>query len=663
MNSKIIKINNNTYVLQNDCWTVLDLLNKLGIKVPSFCYHPSLSLEGNCRMCLIELENMQKPQASCCLPLTHGQKIYTDTPFIKKARENILQSLLVNHPLDCPICDQGGECDLQDQSFKYGIPVNSNIFFFKRALPNKIYNLFIKLILNRCIHCTRCIRFCEEFLNNSILGSYNRGKYTEIGLYIKSNFNFEFTNNLITICPVGALTAKPYSFTIRPWELQSISSIDFNDSFCMPIKLEYKGFKLKRITPIYQQLQFNNSWLNDRIIFCIDAITTHRLELPSYLEKTKKFNSTYPIFLVILFLRNILKNFKNQLVFNIPLSLDLYSLFLLQYNYNKFNINFDQFNKYNNFKSLNFFSFQYLYSNKISKNILLIGLNTRLESSYLNLFFIKNKQINPINIYLFGSAYQLLIEYKHLGFKIKKIQEYFYSQNFFCKSFLHLLKNTKFIYNSNLFSRFDSKILYNLFQYLSIKLYKSSLNTVTSTCNSTGINCFNILKTYPKNYQNKILFSYNETININSIYNIFLNSYNSTLNSVNLILPIRLPFEHSGQYIDNIGFSHKTFPLPQNTNIPTTSKILKKLFYNKIQYNKINYKFFLILTKSTFPQNFKLHYFHKILKFNYFKFYFLLQEPFSNYLENFYQNNTILKHSFLLQTYSRHWISDLQNFK
>lgn len=195
--------------------TVLEACEKNAVAVPRFCYHERLSIAGNCRMCLVEIEKITKPIASCTFPVSPNMKIYTNTPLVEKARENILEFLLMHHPLDCPICDQGGECDLQDQTLMFGSE-HSRYFLKKRSVEDKACSFLIKTIMTRCIHCTRCVRFFQDIIGEACLGTTLRGQKTEIGFYIKKKINMEFSGNIIDLCPVGALTSKVYAFTARP---------------------------------------------------------------------------------------------------------------------------------------------------------------------------------------------------------------------------------------------------------------------------------------------------------------------------------------------------------------------------------------------------------------------------------------------------------------
>jgi NADH dehydrogenase/NADH:ubiquinone oxidoreductase subunit G len=195
--------------------TILQVCERMKIEVPKFCYHKKLNVAGNCRMCLVEIEGAPKPVASCAAPVGNNMTIYTNTPFVHKARENVLEFLLLNHPLDCKVCDQGGECDLQEHSKNYGTDRSRNYYYNRRGVENKQLGPIVKTEMTRCIHCTRCVRFVEQLTGNATLGTLTRGHFTEIGTYIKDFLKTELSGNLVDICPVGALTAKPTAFQYR----------------------------------------------------------------------------------------------------------------------------------------------------------------------------------------------------------------------------------------------------------------------------------------------------------------------------------------------------------------------------------------------------------------------------------------------------------------
>ncbi len=237
-------------------------------------------------MCLVEVAGLSKPMVSCALNLQDGMKIYTETKLVKKAREGILEFLLINHPLDCPICDQGGECDLQDQSLIYGN--NTGRFFeSKRAVSDKNCSTVIKTIMTRCIHCTRCIRFIDEYIGNKYLGLVGRSNIIEVSNYIVNNLDSEISGNLIDICPVGALTSYPYSFISRSWELDTQFTIDLNDIMHVNIRVDIRDMTILRILPLFNNI-INEIWISDITRFAYDSIKINRLLYP-YLKKNGKY--------------------------------------------------------------------------------------------------------------------------------------------------------------------------------------------------------------------------------------------------------------------------------------------------------------------------------------------------------------------------------------
>jgi len=259
--------------------TVLHACEEAGIDIPRFCYHDRLSIAGNCRMCLVEVEKSAKPVASCAMPLMPGMKIKTDTPLVHKAREGVMEFLLANHPLDCPICDQGGECDLQDQSMAFGGD-RSRFFLTKRGVEDKNIGPLVQTIMTRCIHCTRCVRFSSEVAGTPVLGTTGRGNGMEIGTYVEDTFfDSEMSGNVIDLCPVGALTSKPYAFRARPWELQGTESIDVTDAVGASIRVDARNNEVMRIVPRLNEA-VNEEWISDKARFSYDGLKTQRLDTP-----------------------------------------------------------------------------------------------------------------------------------------------------------------------------------------------------------------------------------------------------------------------------------------------------------------------------------------------------------------------------------------------
>ncbi len=266
--------------------TVLQACEKAGAEIPRFCYHEKLSIAGNCRMCLVEMEKSPKPIASCAMPAADGMVIKTNTPKIEKSRKGVMEFLLANHPLDCPVCDQGGECDLQDQSMFYGID-KSRFKENKRAVPDKNMGPLIKTQMTRCIHCTRCVRFATEIAGVPELGAIGRGEDMQITTYLEQSVQSELSGNVIDLCPVGALTSKPYVFEARPWELKKTETIDVMDAVGSNIRVDTYDWEVKRILPVINE-DINEEWISDKTRYACDGLLNQRIDTP-YIKYNNKF--------------------------------------------------------------------------------------------------------------------------------------------------------------------------------------------------------------------------------------------------------------------------------------------------------------------------------------------------------------------------------------
>jgi NADH-quinone oxidoreductase subunit G len=262
--------------------TVLQACESIGIEIPRFCYHERLSIAGNCRMCLVAMHGAPKPVASCAMPAADGMVIYTNTPAVHKMRKGVIEFLLINHPLDCPICDQGGECDLQDQAMAYGFD-RGRFLENKRAVQDKYMGPLIKTIMTRCIHCTRCIRFATEIAGVQELGATGRGENMEVGTYVEKALTSELSGNMIDLCPVGALTSKPYAFVARPWELAKTETIDVMDAVGSNVRIDSRGNEVLRVLPRLNE-DINEEWISDKTRFACDGLRRQRLDRP-YLRK------------------------------------------------------------------------------------------------------------------------------------------------------------------------------------------------------------------------------------------------------------------------------------------------------------------------------------------------------------------------------------------
>ncbi|HEX4095311.1 MAG TPA: NADH-quinone oxidoreductase subunit NuoG, partial [Caulobacteraceae bacterium] len=264
--------------------TVLQVAERGGQEIPRFCYHERLSIAGNCRMCLVEVKpGPPKPQASCALPAAENMEIFTNTPMVKKAREGVLEFLLINHPLDCPICDQGGECDLQDETLGYGRD-DSRYAENKRAVEEKYMGPLIKTVMTRCIQCTRCIRFISEVGGVQDIGAIGRGEDMEITTYLEKAVASEVSGNVVDLCPVGALTHKPWAFHYRPWELKKTETIDVMDAVGSNIRADSRGPEVMRILPRINE-DINEEWISDKTRYAVDGLMRQRLDRPYVREK------------------------------------------------------------------------------------------------------------------------------------------------------------------------------------------------------------------------------------------------------------------------------------------------------------------------------------------------------------------------------------------
>jgi NADH-quinone oxidoreductase chain G len=336
-----IRINGFNYAIKEDT-SILDACKHVGITLPRFCYHESLSIAGNCRMCLVIAERAEplkltekdlppKPTTACALPVDEELEdfeIFTETPYVRRAREGILETLLLNHPLDCPICDQGGECDLQDQTKQLGGD-RSRFWWNKRGVEDKYFGPLIKTIMTRCIHCTRCVRYAAEVAGVETLGTFNRGTGTEIGNYASHIFNSEISGNVIDLCPVGALTSKHYSFKARPWELRSNESIDLTDNCGSSVYVNFKETEIVRVIP-KPNSNINDSIISDKARFSYDSLNNQRLHRIFEFSSNKTVKVEEKDWSSLLDnIELLMNNSSEKITFVVDENLDLESLFLL----------------------------------------------------------------------------------------------------------------------------------------------------------------------------------------------------------------------------------------------------------------------------------------------------------------------------------------------
>ena len=416
---------NNKEIEFEEGMTVLQACEIAGAEIPRFCYHERLSIAGNCRMCLVEIEKSPKPVASCAMPATEGMKIKTNTSFVEKARKGVMEFLLANHPLDCPVCDQGGECDLQDQSMFYGLD-SSRYTENKRQVKEKYMGPLIKTQMTRCIHCTRCIRFATEVAGIPELGAIGRGEDMEITTYLEKSMESELSANVIDLCPVGALTSKPYAFEARPWELKKTETIDVMDAVGSNIRVDTNGWEVKRVLPRINE-DINEEWISDKTRYACDGLLKQRLDTPYIRENGKLKKTSWDEALQLLI--NKIKSFKPNeiagLVGDLP---DLESI----YSFKNFFIkcigstNFECRSEktYLNPKE----RMNYLFNSSINgieeaDLILLVGANPRLEATILNLRIRKSYIKNKLKIYSVGDPGDLTYPYEKIGNSTSVIKE------------------------------------------------------------------------------------------------------------------------------------------------------------------------------------------------------------------------------------------------
>ena len=417
-----IKINNSEFLVKNGI-SVLEACKYVGISVPRFCYHETLSVAGNCRMCLVEIEKTPKPVSSCTLPVAPGMQIYVDTPLVKKARENVVEALLLNHPLDCPICDQGGECDLQDQTKSWGSD-HSRFFFNKRGVEDKECGPLIKTIMTRCIHCTRCVRFGSEVAGVDFLGTLNRGTSTEIGSYVSKIFSSEISGNVIDLCPVGALTSKPYAFKARPWELKSNESVDLTDSTGSSIYVNFKETEIVRVLP-KNNSEINESIISDKARFSYDSNSTQRLQ-KLFKKDGKSFNrsSWSDIFSYLDNIKN--NNSVNNVTFLANNDIDLESAAILNFIENKFKgkvrvrlINKES-NRYEN-SIVSWSTDKILDMNKSEGVCFLLSSNIRIESAVINTRLRRKVTTEKFDVVSSGLNFQANFPSKFVNLNIENL--------------------------------------------------------------------------------------------------------------------------------------------------------------------------------------------------------------------------------------------------
>lgn len=589
IDKKILFVNNNMSILQ--------ACESINLNIPRFCYHERLSVAGNCRMCLVEIEKSPKLVASCAVSVSPGMIIYTNSLSVKKAREGILEFLLLNHPLDCAICDQAGECDLQDQTMIFGTD-KSKFHEYKRAVEDIKCSPLIKTIMTRCIHCTRCIRFANEILGFTNLGSSGRGNNLSINFYIKKLFKSEFSGNIIDLCPVGALTSKPYSFLARPWELKSIESIDTFDAVGSNIRIDIKGYEILRILPRLNE-KINEEWISDKTRFAFDGLKRQRLYEPLLRQQNNKFK-------VISWneaLNQIISQFKAvkasyQVAANFGPQTDLEAMFIVKYL-----IEHKQGVFLNSEKStINLLDFNYLYSfNSTINNLdqsdvcLFLGINPRLEAAIINLRFRKRYLKGHFKVASFGSALNLSFPVYNFGSNIRGLLTFFEGKHPFCEHFIKA-KNPVIIIGKSFLQSFGQKqsiLLFNILiknTNLMLNFWKG-LNFLFPEVHFYNQSELGISLKKAKFLNLKLIFCLGDSLlNLKHFskdsFIVYNNHHgNSITNFANLILPTASFIEKNSVFVNIEGRYQKTKSLLFG---PGSSKADKDIFFELIQKLQLN---------------------------------------------------------------------------
>lgn len=625
---------------------LIEYCETLGITIPHYCYHKNLSISGNCRMCLVELKNSPKPIVSCAMNAKSclaNSDVYTNSALVKKARENVLEFLLLNHPLDCPICDQGGECDLQDQSLFFGL-TKKRFYSFKRVVINKNIGPIVKTVMTRCIHCTRCVRFAAEVAGIDDLGMFGRGLQSEIGTYIEKVFQSELSGNVIDLCPVGALTSKAYSFVNRNWELKNVTSVDFSDGFCTSIQIFIKNNKIIKILPGYEKSIYKTNWISDKTRFSFDGMFSPEKIVNNFINyKNKKpfinlsWKKLFTEFFYIIYFQTQLKNhlykpIQITICLSKTMNLEtLSSLSILAQKYSFFKIRRAESQNLNCDLENNYLFNSSLDGSQISRSntCVLIGVNPRYEGFQLNLKLRTRHLKGNFKIVNISSLVNLTYDTVNVSNSTRILKSLVSGNNIFCQEFTNSV-NPILVTNSKIFKRKDSTALIDLLTLLlkytcdhSRSTTKNKLNILSSVINEVGLMNFNVLKTISnKDFKHStgIYFLNNSysTSNIKKLLNLKLLNYFQYYTETNKFLitqadhietqfltqikkgfnslcHIHLPnanfYETSGTYINTEG------------NLKKTTKIITSLGQTKSDWQIIR-KITSYSKKTLFIENF-----------------------------------------------------------
>nr|YP_010886806.1 NADH dehydrogenase subunit 11 [Paralagenidium karlingii]WJH17938.1 NADH dehydrogenase subunit 11 [Paralagenidium karlingii] len=592
--------------------TVLQACSHLKIEIPKFCFQENLQIAGNCRMCLIEIENSPKPVASCAMPVSPNMKIYTDTPLVRKARESVLEFLLINHPLDCPICDQASECDLQDQTMIYGSD-KSRYFFKKRTVEDKNFGPFIKSIMTRCIHCTRCVRFANEIGNIDGLGTTGRGNFTEINFYSPNVFKSEFSGNLIDLCPVGALTSKPLAFKGRVWESKKKEAVDILDAVGSNLEIELVDRSIVKILPRTND-DINKEWISNKTRFFFDSIHYQRIKTPAIKKENGEFQKITWFDAFNILKTKLIHTDASKIKGIVGDLTDLQSLIYFKNLFNSLgvsNIINESFLQKDFFEINSDFTSNFLFNKKM-KSIdetdlcLIINSDIREEASILNTHLINRLKKGGFNIYYIGPQINFTYPIKHLGNTIKTLEQIIKGEHPFCNK-LKKAKNPMIIVGEQILHKKNLYFLIENFKNLEF-LQKDTvnfLNTKSSFINFLEINLHNDkIKNKKADFIYLLNTNLKNNLKINKKENSFIvyqgHHFTQDAQNSNLILPGLTFLEKTGSYI-NLEGTIQTNEKILNTinNGKDDALILKQLYkYIFLKDNKATHLFKYLSNKQ-----------------------------------------------------------------
>lgn len=569
--SNFIKLNKSFLDLNKYTnFTYIEVLLSLNIRVPHLCYHNQLPVSGNCRLCLGIIGADRKPAPLCATSVRPNDIVDYNSARVRRLRQDVLEFLLINHPMDCPSCDQGGECDLQDYSYNFGTDRSRHTFSYKKAILNKDRGSLVKTVMNRCINCTRCTRFFAEVVGNTLVGIIGRGINSEISSYVETKFaDCEFSGNVIDLCPVGALTSHSNAFAYRPWNLKRLNSFDALDSLGSFITVHFFGSNIVKITPRINY-NLNLNWISDKVRYMYDGLYKQRILKPLYVNAAGEYcnitwNEVFYTLKADLLSKKSTLNIgcyfgellNNEIIFTASKFMDIIG------NPNKYSIQ-DKLFINNDFNS------NYLFNGKVTSlsntdMCFIFGSNLKSELPLLNVRLRKQYLATALSIITFGIRTNLMYPTYFFGFKLKTIIKFIEGNNTFCK-YLSVKKNPSFLLNLNLFKTeslanlftimkerlmsISKNITKNNFNYIypDIDLYNKLYLNIQTKYKDTDLNMLDCL--YLLNVDKNFDYFAKNT-NLANIYTIYQgHHYNKYIDYARMILPVKPYIQELGSFVN-----------------------------------------------------------------------------------------------------------------